>query len=738
MRALPPGQTVNVYVPGNLPENVDYPNLFWRRKWWILLALVIGAAIGAVRVVLQPPVYKAYATIELLSLNEGFMPEGIAVGAIASNVQTQIRILMSSRLRSKTAERVSMELAPITPPAPDIFGRVRNKFGLLAKEPVELTKQGIQLAASSLNARGLGATRLVEISCESISPDIATAFLNAHSSEYIAQYSQLRSTNNSRTTQWLEGQLEEAKTRAEQADEKVREFVRSSGMAPVENPSFDGRLQQLQADLSAAQSDRIAKQTRLELVKSGDGAMVEDAGLRAMQDKLDQGIRRRAEMLLVYTPENPKVKQLNDQVNEAERILNREKSIFLRRLQTEYDIAVQRERSVKVAYSGQAGALTSQADKGSQYFMLKREAENAQQTYNTLLQQLNQASMAYSAPNSTVRIIDPPASSQVPSKPQPPRDIALAAVLAAALVGGSFAGHAILRAKKMSLVVATPGHSPNLLDLPELGVIPSFDLPAPTGARRFLPAPMQKIGNGRLPAGSEELVGRELVMRYDKPSVAAESFRFTLTSLFGRSGTDAKGVYVISSAGPGEGKTTLASNLALAIAEMGKSVLLLDADMRKSRLHHVFGVNEGPGLREMIITDELVAEIRLDEYVQPTEVPGVTLLTAGCESSDSAATLLFSKRVASLLERLRGEYDVVLIDTAPAMYFADSRLLGRLSDGVILVMRSGFTPREAIMSVRQRYLADHIPIAGTILNDWAAPSSTSKYYDSYHQNYYKK
>lgn len=741
-QALPPGRplpgpTIDLLSVQQLPENVNYPKVLWRRKWWILAALILGFGVGVVRVIYQPPVYRASTTIELLSLNEGFMGDaGFGGGANASNIQTQVRILMSARLIRKTAERVSMELAPVSLPAPDIFGKVRNKFGLLAKEPVQLTKQGVETAAVTLRARGVGATRLVEISCESISPEIATAFLNTHTAEYMSQYSQLRSTNTSRTTQWLESQLEEARTIAEQADEKVRGYVRGSGMAPVENPSFDGRLQQLQADLTAAQTDRITKQSRLETAKSGDAVFLEDAGLRGAMDKLDQLQRQKAQLLTIYTPEHLKVKQAEEQISAVERQISRDKEILIRRMQGEYDIAMQRERSVRGAYGAQAGALANQADKSSQYQMLKRESELARQTYNTLLQQLNQISMASSAPNANVRVIDPPAGESLPYKPVPKRDIAMAGFAFAALLGGAFAAREFLWAKKLSTLVATPGHSPNLLDVPELGVIPSFE--SPNGRKWALPdAPLLR----RLRPAVENGEETSLVMRQEQYSIAAEAFRFTLAALFLRTGSKGKATFLITSAGPGEGKTTSASNLALAMCEMGKRVLLIDADLRKSNLHKVFQLNEGPGLRDLILSPLPVEEIQFEDYLQPTGTIGVSLLASGSgggPATKAAASLLFSQRIPELLARLQETFDVILIDTAPVLHFGDARILGPLTDGVILVVRSGVTPRESIMTIRHRFQLDATPVLGTILNDWAATDNSVYSYHGYAAYYHKK
>ncbi|MDX1983292.1 MAG: AAA family ATPase [Bryobacteraceae bacterium] len=732
-----------------LPEHIDYPDLLWRRKWLILLAVIVGAGIGVARVILQPPVYPAYTTIEVLSANDSFLGVNIMdfQGSNATNIQTQTRILMSSALLNRTSDRTTLELPPQSPPAPDLFGRARNRLGLLAQEPVELTKQGIRMAAGSLRARAVGATRLVELSCESISPDTGIAFLSALTSEYISQFSQQRSTHSSRTAQWLEGQLEETKNRAEQADQKVRDFMRRTGSLYVgeHNPMAAANLQQLRMDLSNAQTDRVAKQSRLEALQSGGSSEIQDnPSVRALRDKLAEARRQEAQMLQVMTPEHDRIKRFRAQLVEIQQELTatteRAKEIAVQRARADLQASERQEQLISRSYSGQVGSLISQADKSGEYAMLQREAEAARQTYNMLRQQLNQTTVATALPTNYVRVIDPPGASSVPLRPKPSSDIVKATLFLAAAAISLIVGLELIKARRLSRVFAAPGHSANLLDVPELGVIPSFGPAAPLWGG--FPDSVRRLARTGAnvpepdPPNSSAAAAKTLIVWQEKPSFAAESFRFALTSLFGGAGASRK-VIVITSPGPGEGKTTLVGNLAVAIAETGKRVLLVDADLRRPRLHRLFQLQDVPGLRDLIISDLPAEDVDLVHYIQPSAVPGVSLLASGYGPQETATPLLFSHRVPVLLDRLRRDFDIVLIDTAPALHFADSRLLGRFSDGVVLVVRSGVTFRESAVSVRALFAAERIPVVGTVLNDWT-PEGADDTYQTYARYYHER
>jgi len=185
----------------------------------------------------------------------------------------------------------------------------------------------------------------------------------------------------------------------------------------------------------------------------------------------------------------------------------------------------------------------------------------------------------------------------------------------------------------------------------------------------------------------------------------------------------------VSSPGPGEGKTTIVANAGLMLAALGRRVLLIDADLRRGRLPGVFGLSSGPGLSTLLQSSS-VSTVELDTYIQKTSIPSLSVLSGG-PSPASCANLLHSPEFVELLRRLKAKYDIVLIDTPPLLQVADARIIGRLSDGLILVVRAGRTSRDAAFAARERLHTDRTRILGLVLNDWDPNSSSHSYYSEY-------
>src|SRR5262249_7839353 len=170
--------------------------------------------------------------------------------------------------------------------------------------------------------------------------------------------------------------------------------------------------------------------------------------------------------------------------------------------------------------------------------------------------------------------------------------------------------------------------------------------------------------------------------------------------------------YVVTSVGPGEGKTTLSANIAIAMASIGQRVLLIDADLRRARLHSLFDLKNRPGLGELLTSTQALDQLDLDSHITRTHVPDLHVLTHGLTQVDTPATLFFSDRVKELVTALRRRYDFILMDTAPVMPFPDARLLGQRADAIVLVVRSGITTREGAMNACQLFQEDGIPVLG--------------------------
>jgi capsular exopolysaccharide synthesis family protein len=744
---------------------LGYWQLIKRRKRLVFVTAVLGAITAFIVLVVQQPIYLAGTTLELQGFNESFMNLS-AVDPLAGNyainkdnINTEIRILLSASMRGPVADRLRRETAPMTPPKGGVLSPLRELVRG-REDPLLEMRKGISIAAGTLRAQVLLGTHIINISCESTIPDIASAFANAVAAEYMAQNSQQRTISTQKMSQWLETQLEETRVKVEQAENRLQDFVRKSGgtfVGDEKETLASTRLKQLQADLVGMQASRIVAQAKYERIKSSPPDslpdVVNDALYQQYQGKLVQLRQDLATLNLTLTSANPKVQKVQEQIVETTAEMEKEKEIILQRAQTDYDNVLRNEKLLASAYAGQAGTVTSQSDKTAQYAQLKREVDLYQGTLNSMLSQVNQSAIASALPTTNARVIDPAVTPQLPYKPDA-QTYELYGVL-----GGSFAGVLLilvidqLSKWRSSLIFGMPGYSPRILKVPELGVIPSIESARGleesfSGKRwtRLLPGAsrgLAEAGSGRkwtrlLPSSAAQPIPAVPLSATSNGSIHAESFRLTLTSilLMSRRGRQPK-IIVVTSPGPGEGKTTVVSHMAIAIAESGRKVLIIDSDLRRPRMHTIFGLENNEGLGEIITSRKANGNgsARPAPTVCQTHIDGVFVLPSGTVSDVNLSQIFHSPEIPALLDKLEEQFDLILIDTPPMIQFSDARLMARFADGLILVVRSGITARESAVAARDQLAQDNINVLGTILNDWDARTNIRQQYHPYYNSY---
>ncbi|MGH9678539.1 MAG: polysaccharide biosynthesis tyrosine autokinase, partial [Candidatus Acidiferrales bacterium] len=415
-------------------------------------------------------------------------------------------------------------------------------------------------------------------------------------------------------------------------------------------------------------------------------------------------------------------------VNTLEAALDKERANVVQRIQDEFKSSLRREKILAANYSAQAALMSDQAEKVTHYNILKHEVDTNRQLYDSLLQNVQQAGMSSALRASNIRVVD---SAEPPSRPYKP-SLPLNAALG--IFGGAFLGIAVVvLQERADHCIRAPGEAELYLDLPELGAIPAASA---TKNRAFA-----YYANGNGAGAASNLIRRpppqiELALSATKPSVLADAFRATLTSiLYSGANGNRPHIIVITSANQGEGKTTVASNLALALAEIGqsalmKSVLLIDADLRKPRLHEIFGVPNRWGFADLL--QGKAPPNGCEGMVFKTCFKNLSLLPSGT-LTPNVSCLLHSPRGLQFLLRMRDEFHTVIIDTPPMMHMPDARVLGRHADGVVLVVRASQTMRDAALSVSRRLADDGTRVLGTVLNQWDPRESNQySYYSGYH------
>lgn len=690
---------------------LEYWEILKRRKGLLILITFLGGLLAALVTLPQTPIYQARTTLEIQSLNTEFMnmrqvspvDEG-SVALTRETIDTQIQILKSDTLIQRTLAKLGWVERRIAPSSEtDRPSAWRRALKLPEKDVRDPRQVLLEQAKKSLKVRAQGQTRIIEILVDSPDAKLAADFANTLASEYIDMNLEARWQMTQRTGEWLSRQLEEMRIKLEQSEDRLQTYARQAGLMFTEKQGSveEDRLRQLQEELSKARAERIARQSRFELAKASPpetlADVLNDASLREYQTKLTDLRREESELATTYTGEHAKLKRVRAQLETIQAALKSERDAILQRIRNDYEEAVRREKLLELDYDRQSRLVSEQNEKAIQYNILKREVDSNRQLYDAMLERVRSASVASALRASNVRVVD---AAQPPEFPYKPR-VALNTALGL-LLGGFFGVVWIIMRERMDRTLQEPGDAQFYLNLAELGVIPAAERP------RKLLAGQSAEADG---AGIEKAVAVR------KHSVLAESFRAALTSILfsGQNGNRPR-VIVLTSPGPGEGKTTVTANLGEALAEVNKRVLLIDGDLRKPRLHEIFETDRERGLSDLLRDARPVAE-SLDGAVRETRIANLFLLPSGGEAA-AATNLLYSERMAALLELMEKEFDTVLIDTPPVMQIPDARILGRLADAVILVLRAGRTSRDAALAVRERLAEDGTHVLGAILNDW--------------------
>ena len=722
-------------------------NILLRRKWTVVLAAVLGL-IGAILVTsLQTPIYRARAGLEIQGLNNDFLntrqlnpTSDIPSMNVAVDVQTQQRILMSEDLltrvlaklkdagKLKTLEeeanqRAFWEQQPLT--ARDITIRIRLK------------------AAKSLLVRQIGQTKLLEVFYNSTNPEFAADFVNTLVTEYVNSSIEARLAMSAQIGNYLAKSLSEARAKLQSSETALENYAARSGLlyatplsgAPDKTNVSEEKLRQLQEALSKAQADVAAAQSRYEIAKTAAPEtlvdVLNDSALQELQAKLTDLSRQRAELLSIYTPKDEKVQRVEAQILPLQSAFNRKRDAILGSIQHDYETAERRQKLLTANYSDQAKIVTDEANKSIEYNILQREVDSNRQIYNSMLEEVKQATVVSAIRASNVRIVDAATPPFLPYSPSIPINGA------AGLFLGILSGIAFVCVRERNnATLKSPGETRLWTSLPELGFIPSASIEA--GQKNG-----KKDVNSRTPRyivasfGGANRQKRKLEIagalnREARHSPVGEAFRAVLTSLMlsGENGTRPRSL-VFASGNPSEGKTTVVSNLGLAMAQVHQKVLIIDADLRSPRMHHLFDLDNTAGLSTLLKDQEHDDEAG-NSAIQETTVPGLDVLTSGPATFDPAH-LLYAPRLASLISALEARYDVILVDTPPSLHFADARIIARLCDAVVLVTRAGHTTKDEALALQDRFAEDRTRVLGSILNDWNPSKAAS---GAYRSSYY--
>src|SRR3984893_158213 len=632
------------------PEGLlEFCRLIVRHKASIILSSVGGLLLGLLTGIPLKPVYRASTTLEVLNVNEDFMNMRPTQPAVpgedtdnSSEEETQATLLQHTQL----LDPVSARLDHTSPEPAEPTVRWRRWFHLKEGTKPSPYERLLSAAASSLKVTNPPRTRILEISVDSTDSQLALDFTNTLVQEFIKQNIEARWASTQEPSDWLRHEIDDARKKLQDSEDALQDYASSAGLFFIDDQKQTNvateKLQEIQQQLSAATTDRISKQSVFELAQHSPpntlADVLNDANLQSLGARLDDATRQVASLSAIYNPGYAKLQAAQAEVTSLQQAFASHRADLLRRIETDYQSATRREKLLAGAYDAQAREVVGQDQRAVQYNVLKREVDSNRQLYDTMLQQMKQASVATALHASNVHVAYPAFLLDRPVFP----NFKINGVMGL-FVGVLCSIGVFLIRERTDRTVRQPGEVKQWASLPELGTIPRFQYGAGRSTRTLLSRGTQQ---GKLRTSDRALITGG---HYNLVNLAAicdghieipEAFRSALTSiLFADHKHGAGRVLVFTSAGQADGKTSVISNIAIAAAANGKKVLLVDADLRRPRIHEIFELKNETGVADLLHSKG--DWVRWPKLVRQTIMPGLSILTAG-EGKRGARGLLYS------------------------------------------------------------------------------------------------
>jgi polysaccharide biosynthesis transport protein len=711
---------------------VSYWRVLKKRKWTILATLAVVFVLTVIATLKMARLYEADSRIavypensNILGLKDMENASSNAEWDYSISLETQLSILRSDELALKVIDALHLDGNPA-------FMRWNDLKDSTAKIPrADLTPDPKRLATllavfhRGLNLQVVPRTRVIEISYIHHDPQLAAEIANTIVKTFIEENFRTKYESTNQTADWLSKELSDLQLKVQTSEEKLVRYQKENGIVGIDEKQniVTAKLDELNKQLTNAQTDRIQKEANLKLAQSGDPSVFASPvtnnlveKLRSQQADLE---RQYAQATSQFGSSYPEVIELKSQLKEIEAAIAAEQRRLLTIVRDEYLAAVQREKLLNTAFQEQKQQDNKLNESAIEYTALKRDADTNRELYQSLLQRLKEASVSAGLRSSNIRVVDVARIPVVPTKPDVPLNLAFGFVLG--IVGG--VGIAFLQ-ESLDTTVANLEQVTALTALPALGTIP-----------------LQFAGDGKrrnLTSKSSANVKSALAgpVTYVRPnSQVAESYRALRTSILLSSfGTPPK-LLMVTSALPQEGKTTVSTNSAMVLAQKGSRVLLVDADLRRPAVGRVLGIKSSGGLSTVLSGVE-----RVESTIVPFPgLPNLKILPAG-PIPPNPVELLGSSVMKDYIARWREEFDHIIIDTPPCLSVTDAVVLSIDADGVILVVRSGQTPKAALRRASELLLQVNARVMGVVLNGFNIHSDDDYYYyyGSKYSSYYQQ
>ena len=708
------------------PVGFDFMRIYaalLKRLWLIVLVFVVVLGAVSFWTFRQVPIYRAETTI-VIDLTPPQVLKGVSEvvelgsGSFWSTreyFETQYRILKSRALAEKVVARLGLDhdlaylhIDPNLDPA-------RRADALKNANPIGMVLGQISIVPAK-------DSRVAVVQIEDTNPQRAADLANAVADEYIEQNVDRKLAATLNASAWLSERIGIEKKKLEDSEKKLHQFkvdhdVLSTSLEDRKNISGDKVVQTSDA-LTKTGLRRLELEARRQTLKQlleeqQAGVEFKAESFRPVADSpLISELKReyfrlqseKAEISEKYLADHPKRQAIEERIIKVRADIHHAIQVVLDMVEAEYRQILDEEKRLRgFLEEGKQEALKVN-NLEVDYNQLRRERDQNASVYDLMVKRQKEVGVAGMLRTNNIRLLDPALVPKAPIRPNRPFNIMLGMV-----IGLVFGIGLVLLLEVLDNTVKSQEDVEQGLGLPLLGILPS--IPSLNAER----------------VGPESLRKRDLYVGESPTSAVSECARSIRTSLLFSSPDRPFKVLLIASTGPREGKTTTAISIGITMAQSGNRVLLVDGDLRRPRLHRTFGVPSSVGLSTMIL-----GESKLEDTVKQTGIEGLFLLPAG-PVPPNPAELLHSERCADVIKFLSEHYDRVIIDSAPLGVVTDALVMSKRADGIVLVLRSGVTPKKVAYRGRKALQDVKAHVYGAVLNDVDLGSRAGQYYYYYYR-----
>ena len=741
-RRRAPHEPAKIIEIEKAPDLLAYWKVIRKRRWTVLTAFIVLFGVVLVGTLRQRPVYRAKALLEIEKENPSLVTpqELFQLDEVSdSYLETEYKVLNSEDLAERVVAQLGIDRMAEFRPGKRLWPWTANHDpaanSLTAEASVTEGDPSLQETVlarfeNRLNVKPFRRSRAIEISFDSQDPNLAANVVNAVASNYIDKNLEARWVAAQKASEWLSQQMLDLKAKLEKSQDDLQKYAADNDLLFLETDKGNSEnvvnqsLRELQEELIRTQAARYEKESLYRLVRTSDyGSLPGVFDNKLLQDlsvRLAELQRERAQLATTFTEDYPKVQQIQSQIAEIQAALERERQRAAQRISNDYFAAVRREALVQGAFADKQKQANLIAEKSVQYGILSREVESNKSMYEGLLQRLKEAGVSAGLKASNIRVVDPAKPPYKPVSPNVPFNLGCAAILGLGLgVCAAFVQ------EHLDQTFENAEDVERFLRLPALAFIPSLESlnGHPPNGHAELEQGLTLGLTGAHDASNE--VSVQSLPRNDcalqKDADLLEAFRGLRTSVLLSSGGRSASSILVTSAQNGEGKTTIAANLATSLAQMGRRVLLIDADMRRPTLQKYFPQ------RGSQLSSYLAGEGTWQEMAYHTAVRGLYVLLCG-PLPVNPAELLSSDRMRALIQQAATEYDFVILDSPSLLNAVDSRILANVAEATILVVKGGDTPRQVVQYAESQARTAGANLIGVVLNNLNIHSNGDSYY----------